>query len=254
MMTSASDAFTCGKCRDEGRVFWKTVDGWRSRECVCALRKKYFQYARENGFELEHDLPNVEVKTVRDYKARADSSRRARALVSDYLRRYDEIAKSKNNCLLLLGNKGAGKTHLLMAIARALILKEPSPVKVMVRDAARMIDGLKNFEVGPARLEATKDAYCVAEILIVDEFLKKTFEGGNTSGWESEQVHTIFNQRYRLGLPTIVSSQMLPGEFQSALGSVYDRLAERAFAEIVFVDEADNYRPVIAREGPKTAR
>lgn len=151
------------------------------------------------------------------------------ALNQDQARHYDQaksfVADFKNRLktgagMLLWGDVGTGKTHMACAIANALRMQSRPVMYCTALEAVMLVksswkksvDGLTEYDI--------YSRFGDPELLIIDEI-------GVQLGSEFERMvlTSIADTRSRNCLPTIVISNLKPGEIHGLLGErMFDRL------------------------------
>lgn len=108
--------YNCTKCKD---TTWLLNDeGKVIARCECYQ----LDYTRRIWEAFGVNPENV--KLLRNYNAYNDTTIRAKKLAVEYIENFDEIIKSDKNWFGLMGQPGAGKTHIVIAIGKALVDKK----------------------------------------------------------------------------------------------------------------------------------
>lgn len=120
------------------------------------------------------------------------------------LRRAYELARAfaddPQGWLVLLGGYGCGKTHLAAAIANEQLARGRAVLFVVVPD---LLDHLRaTFSPhSPITYDRRFDNVRNAALLVLDDLGTQT-----STDWAKEKLFQIFNHRYNLRLPTVVTS------------------------------------------------
>ena len=116
----------------------------------------------------------------------------------EYYKRFDEIKSLRSNSIALLGQSGAGKTHLLIAISNNLLRKS---VEVLYFPYKEGFDDLKkNFD----ELERKINRMQNAQVLFIDDLFKGRTQ---VTDFQIETMFGVINYRYLNHLPILVSSE-----------------------------------------------
>lgn len=159
----------------------------------------------------------------------------ARKMAIDYVTNFEELRHSKNNSIAFLGQVGAGKTHLSIAIANELMKKNIGVLYMQYREA---ITQLKQNMMDEVYYQNEIGKYKTASVLLLDDLYK-----GKITESDANIMFEIINYRYLKGLPIIVSSEFTVDgllDFDEAIGS---RIIEMCKGRIIeFNDPELNYR------------
>lgn len=131
----------------------------------------------------------------------------------------DWTYEEPTSALILMGGVGSGKTWVACAAARYFHFVTSAPT-VKIASAVDMFRRLR-----PEGGE-TVDDYIGPRLLVLDDLgIEKPSE------WTEETLFAIVDGRWRDCKPTIVTTNLLPSELKTHLGTrVYDRLRDQAIA------------------------
>src|SRR5579875_3366708 len=132
----------------------------------------------------------------------------------DYYKAFDQIKDQRCNSISLLDQPGAGKTHLLTALANNLIIKKQ--VSVLYFPFVEGFNDLKDdFDLLEEKLTKMKRI----SVLFIDDL----FKGRQyPTDFQIEQMFAVINYRYRNHKPIMVSSEKTVDELcdiDEALGT-----------------------------------
>lgn len=209
---TTSSSYKCSKCKDTS---WIEKDGAYTR-CSC-YTEEYLSRLWENfGVKLK------DIKLLREYEPYNDTTKKAKEKAAEYIRSFDEIKNTRENGFALLGQPGAGKTHIVLAIGKALLEKK---ISVVYMPYLEVIKELKALAMYQEDYEKLLSRYTRAKVLIIDDLFKDKVKKGRIAAELSEtdlkHIYPILNYRYLNYLPTIISSECTPNmllELDEALG------------------------------------
>ncbi|WP_460292604.1 ATP-binding protein [Clostridium tertium] len=198
---TTSSSYKCSKCKDTS---WIEKDGAYTR-CSC-YTEEYLSRLWENfGVKIK------DIKLLREYEPYNDSTKKAKDKAADYIRNFDEIKDTRENGFALLGQPGAGKTHIVLAIGKALLEKK---ISVVYMPYLEVIKELKALAMYQEDYEKLLSRYTRAKVLIIDDLFKDKVKKGRIAAELSEtdmkHIYPILNYRYLNYLPTIISSECTP--------------------------------------------
>jgi DNA replication protein DnaC len=123
--------------------------------------------------------------------------------------------------LSLSGPAGTGKTHLAVAVTRALIDRGVSAVIANVPMLLLTFRGTFSGD-RPERFEQLLELLCRCEHLVLDDLGRE-----RPTEWARETLYLVVNARYQECFATSLTTNLSPAELQARLGEpILDRLAE----------------------------
>jgi len=200
----------CKKCRDTG---WVEViqDGHAAmKRCDCWTVKRARRFMEQSGISLEFQNKRFTNFNTMDNQQLTDAKNRAMS----YCRNFNEIERRRNNSLIFLGQSGAGKTHLGIAICTELINRNIAVVYMAYRNAVTKIKQVLTDENAYAK-ELSR--YSEARLLYIDDMLK-----GRITESDINIMYEIINYRYMNNLPIVISTEKSLNElldFDEVIGS-----------------------------------
>ena len=211
-VSTSLNNYKCPKCKDTS---WIEKEGAYTR-CSC-YTEEYLSRLWENfGVKIK------DIKLLREYEPYNDLTKKAKDKAADYIRNFDEIQGARENGFALLGQPGAGKTHIVLAIGKALLEKQ---ISVVYMPYLEVIKELKALAMYQEDYEKLINRYKRAKVLIIDDLFKDKVKKGRIAAELSEtdmkHIYPILNYRYLNYLPTIISSECTPNmllELDEALG------------------------------------
>jgi DNA replication protein DnaC len=131
-----------------------------------------------------------------------------------------EFAEAPSGWLVLTGEFGCGKTHLAAAIANDLVARGKPALFIVVPE---LLDHLRaTFSpTSHVRFDKRFEEVRTAPLLVLDDLGTE-----NASPWAQEKLFQLFNYRYNLRLPTVVTLHTA-NPHSGALEEVEPRLRTR---------------------------
>lgn len=114
--SAASNNYKCNKCKDTTWLF--NDEGKIKARCEC------YELDLINRMWENFGVSPKDIKPLREYKPYNDITNKARERAVDYIKSFDEIKDLRENGFCLMGQPGAGKTHIVTAIGKALLDKK----------------------------------------------------------------------------------------------------------------------------------
>lgn len=229
-----SSSYKCPICKD---TTWLDKGGTYTR-CSC-YTEEYLNRLWENfGVRIQ------DIKLLREYEPYNDLTKKAKDKAAEYIRNFDEIKNTRENGFALLGQPGAGKTHIVLAIGKALLEKQISVVYMPYLEVIKELKGLAMYQEDYEKLLSR---YTRAKVLIIDDLFKDKVKKGRITAELTEvdmkHIYPILNYRYLNYLPTIISSECTPNmllELDEALGGRILETTGKRFS-LTFKEDC-NYR------------
>ena len=194
--------YFCDICKDTEWIIDEETN--TARPCKCREAKIYKRILESSGIS-EAFLS----KTFKNFVVKNKDIAAAKKMATNYVRNFDEIKNSKNNSIAFLGQVGAGKTHLSIAIANELMNKGIGVRYMQYREGITKIKQVVNEEYSYAK-EINK--YKNATVLIIDDLYKSATYRNRTgieylNDADERAMFEIINHRYLIQAPIIVSSE-----------------------------------------------
>ena len=226
--------YECFECKDT--TWLKAETGFR--RCSCYETDLISRLWENFGVSIK------DIKFLRDYEGYNDLTKKAKNKATEYIKNYEEIKNSDENSFALLGQPGSGKTHIILAIGKALIDKK---YKVVYMPYLEAIKELKNLTMLSEDYERVARRYKQADILIIDDFFKDKVKNGEVKSELTEadmkHIYPIINYRYLNKLPLIISSECDPMMLLALDEALATRILERTGKRFSLTFKGDcNYR------------
>lgn len=135
----------------------------------------------------------------------------------EYFQEFQEIRHERSNSIALLGQPGAGKTHLLTAIANNLINRLHVPVLYFP-----YVEGFNDLKDDFSKLEEKLERMKHVDVLFIDDLFKPVKGKPRATEWQVEQTYAVVNYRYLNHKPILISSELTVDELvdiDEALGT-----------------------------------
>lgn len=228
------NVYKCNKCRDAGFV----EHNGRYKRCECA------ELDYVNRLWTNFGVNPKDLKMLKEYESYNDITRQARDKAIDYIKSFNSIEKNRGNGFCVMGQSGAGKTHIITAIGKALLDKKIPVVYMPYLEAIRE---LKSSVLDIEHYNKLINRYKGARVLIIDDLFKDKIRSGKLIGELKESdlkyIYEILNYRYLNYLPTLISTECTPHlliQLDEALGGRILECCGKRFG-VVFKEDC-NYR------------
>ena len=130
-----STTYNCNECRDTGWI--ETVDK-KYKKCPCVIK------AQNEKLWESYGVKPSRVKKINQYIPINDLTAKAKDNAIDYVMDFESLREEENNWFALLGQPGAGKSHLVIAIGAALLNKGVGVVYMPYTEVIKEIKGNSN--------------------------------------------------------------------------------------------------------------
>lgn len=126
-----------------------------------------------------------------------------------------------------MGQPGCGKTHIVLAVGKALLEQK---VKVVYMPYLEAIRELKSNAMGDEYYNKLSNRYKKAEVLIIDDLFKDKVKKGKLTGEitasDTNHIYPILNVRYSNKIPTLISTECTPEMLIDLDGALAGRILE----------------------------
>lgn len=154
----------------------------------------------------------------------------SRDCAMEYFTNYEEIKHSRTNSIALLGQPGAGKTHLLTAVANNFIQKKLIPVLYFP-----YIEGFNDLRDDLKKLEEKLQRMKEVEVLFIDDLFKPVRGNPQATEWELKQLFSVINYRYLNHKPIMISSELDIDRMLNLDEALATRIAEMCKSYMVVI-------------------
>lgn len=190
--------------------------------CECSQNSQGLKRAQANYAGMPKIQPHLTFDNLKNTDQLAESLR----LVTIFLDRPEALP-----ILLLTGEVGTGKSHILQAMGWALLAESKTvryvPVPAWMDELKATFD-----DSSEATFEQVYAPLKESEVLLMDDLGAE-----NTTAWTREQLYKVINYRYENGLRMVLTTNLDYGAMGSQLGP---RLTDRLY---------DTHRVTLAHTG-----
>lgn len=213
----------CAKCRTPRQCKVSIEGTERIVTCTCKCRREEIERENQRAEERERLMRvqrlranGIQEKHLRDWNFAVAEETRNIKMARNYVANWRQV-KEKNLGLLLWGGVGTGKSFLSACIANALIEKG---VPVLMTNFSKILNQMgAMYSEERYRYIASLSNY---PLLIIDDL---GVERG--TDFALEQVYAVVNERYKSGLPLIVTTNLAISEIREAQDEAHDRIFSR---------------------------
>lgn len=217
------DGIECNICKNKGIIY--SADGnnpvLSQRPCKCMAKRNAIKYMKESGLDnlLEH--------RVSSYIAKDEWQKVIKAMAAEY------VQDEHSEWFCLLGQSGAGKTHICSAVAKTF-LDRGIETKYVIWNT--FIRELKSDMLNDKRMMYQ---FQKVPVLYIDDFLK-----GKYTEMDVTLAFDLLNYRYNNKLTTIITSELSFAKLMEIDSAVAGRIKERCgkYMQEISKDDKKNYR------------
>lgn len=203
----------CEVCRDKEWVFWRDEAGeMQMKPCICQLKKQAKKFMMLSGISKSYENKSFDNFVSDDLETKT---------AKETALKYAQDFRGKN--LILSGLTGSGKTHLAIAVIRAIIDQGVMAKYVSYRDLVNDIKFSKDDE----RTKRLKK-YTGCTTLFIDDMYK-----GKPSDADINVLYEVINDRYTKRLGTVITTELSINQINDIESSIAGRLVEYAEGYIV---------------------
>lgn len=161
--STIATSYECSKCKDTGIIYDAKTNS--ARICECEERRRYQKILEKSGISK-----NFQKIGFKEFETKTQLQKMAKSMAIEYLRSFKDSENERNNSIAFLGNCGAGKTHLSIAIANNLMAKN---IGVLYMSYRETVTKIKQLVTDDRAYENAIDKYKNARVLLIDDFAKR---------------------------------------------------------------------------------
>ncbi|MGL5868969.1 ATP-binding protein [Clostridium chrysemydis] len=166
------------------------------RKCKCSKLEHVKELWKKS--DMGYDFLD---KNFKSYNPVTVDQKHMKDLATSYFLEFDNIKNSISNSIMLLGQSGSGKTHLLTATAYKLI--EEKGIGVVYMSFVESLTKLKQLKVNDTcKYQKSINKYKNAKVLFIDDLFK-----GKITEADILITFEIINYRINKRLPMMISSE-----------------------------------------------
>lgn len=200
--------YTCAICKDSGYV--------NGKECACLKKEMSLELIRQSGLELYNMA-----RFTKDYSM-FDEPDKVK-VIYDKMRKYiDKLDEHVIDTILIMGNTGVGKTHLMECMATYAIEKG---IKIKYITAFNFNQDMLKYHC--ARLEDKDEImedYLHSDILFIDDLGTENKINNVTN----EYLYSVLNDRMTNHKSTVITTNLDFAQIQDVYGErIFSRLMHK---------------------------
>lgn len=218
--------YNCPDCKNRGGYLIPDDDGFTHfRPCKCMKIRRSLKAAEKNG------MSGLLNKTVKEYQVESETQNRLKQAATEY------IQGDHTSWFVMLGQTGAGKTHLCAAVTNYLMKNGQDVYYLLWTSEIKAI----NRSMGEQGTENTAKIKQLERVPVL--FIDDLFKGG-ASRADIALTFEIINSRAVNRQTTIISSELFPEQIAQIDSAIMGRIKEMAkqFLVVVQMDDSINYR------------
>ena len=215
LQPTANSEYDCPICRDQNGYLVTSIvpDGlggeretevWK--ECECVNYKRVQRVMKSSRITAEFQKLLFDNFTL---DKRPQSVRKAFAQAKYYVKHFEELRGKRQNSIGFHGNPGTGKTHLLMAVANALMAKGVGVLYFpWVSGTNELRASIKQDGAYLKKLQTMQSI----DVLFIDDLYKGR---KYPTDFQTEFLFDAVNERYLRHLPILLSSEKTPDDIMN---------------------------------------
>lgn len=219
------DGIDCPICKNKGYILADDDNGVTQSfiSCKCMTKRKIKRLSEESGMG---ELLNYRIK---DFKTENEWQKKVAALAIKF------VKYKPDNWFCMLGQSGAGKTHICSAICNAFMNNDFAEIRYISWNAFAS-DYKDNLKAGNEQMRVMQNI----PVLYIDDFFK-----GATSTYDVKNIaYDLINYRYVNRLKTIISSELTFKEIYELDEAIASRIRQMCGEYMITIskNKSSNYR------------
>lgn len=232
------ESYHCDICKDKGYIF-TTSNGYEiAKKCKCKLIAETKAKLNKSGLG---DL--LETKRFDNYIAKEQYQKHIKDLAIEFVK---EFLKGNRNSFAILGQSGVGKTHIMTAVAKALL---DNNIEIKYYIADEIIQTLQACKFDEENYTREFSKIANAGVLFIDDLFKTSVQNYyNKESINADDLREIFkviNYRYNKRLPILLNSELYFEKFreldQATIGRI-NEMCNNKYLISIKPDSNKNYR------------
>ncbi len=197
------DCFHCDKCEGEGRIFRENEKGIAYlMDCECTGLKQRLLVIEDAGIPGKFVDANFD-SYLNHHRSQGIAKRMAEDFVEDFIKSKKDFSRG----LIFMGAPGLGKTHLAVAIIKALVLDEGIDCRFV--DFFQLLSDIRHGYSEDMSDQAFIKPYLDARVLVIDELAK-----GRNTEWELTVLDQLISSRYNAADKVTIFTTNYPSEMR----------------------------------------
>lgn len=241
----------CQRCGEPVQCRVTFVGQERLVRCICRCRKEKLERERRDAEAQNRMLRiqrlkavGIQEKHLLDWRFETARDTPQIQMAKRYVEQWEQ-ARVKNLGLLLWGDVGTGKSFLAACIANALIDRQ---IPVLMTNFSKLLNQMGGL-YSEERYQYIASLSHFPLLIIDDLGIERNTE------YALEQVYAVIDERYKSGLPLIVTTNLTIGELRNPADVAHARIYSRVLEMCTPVRiTGDDRRSVIGREKQNTVK
>ncbi|MEG1483712.1 MAG: ATP-binding protein [Clostridium sp.] len=220
------DLNKCSLCDGLGLIFDNETNKYS--KCKCQDDEKLIRSLANTGLGGEQLK-----RSFKDFIPWNEDVKKMKDIATSYYLGFEKIKGSNNDSLVLLGESGSGKTHLVSALINNFVSNKRIDIAYMsyIDAVTELKQNILNGEVYKKKINRYKNA----QMLVIDDL----FKGGYTDS-DIRIMLEIINHRYSAKLPIMVNSEFFIEDLVSIDKALGGRIIEKSKGHIYEIKGIEN--------------